>query len=38
MPVFQGAAEENGEKRDIIRPRLASRLISIFLAVYRYMV
>jgi hypothetical protein len=38
MPVFQGSDEESGEKRDIIRPRLASRLMSIFLAVYRYMV
>lgn len=33
MPVFQGADKENGERRDIVRPRLASRLISIFLAV-----
>jgi len=33
MPVFQGAEEENGERRDIVGPRLASRLISIFLAV-----
>ncbi len=34
MPVFQGSDEENGEKRDIVRPRLASRLMSIFFAVY----
>jgi hypothetical protein len=33
-PFFQGPEEENGEKRDIVRPRLSSRLMSIFLAVY----
>jgi hypothetical protein len=37
MPVFQGSDEENGEKRDIVRPRLSSRLMSIFLAVYFHM-
>src|SRR6266481_3048938 len=34
MPVFQGSDEEKDEKRDIIRPRLASRLMPIFFAVY----
>jgi len=33
MPVFQGPKEENGEKRDIVRPSVSSRLVSIFLAV-----
>jgi hypothetical protein len=31
--VFQSPEQENDEKMDIVRPRLASRLMSIFLAV-----
>jgi hypothetical protein len=34
MPIFRGVDKKNGEKREIVRPRLASRLMSIFLAVY----
>jgi hypothetical protein len=34
IPVFEGLDEENGERSDTVRPSLASRPMSLRLAVY----
>jgi hypothetical protein len=34
FPFFEGPDEENGERSDTVRPSLASRPMSLYLAVY----